>query len=283
MSSLAILVPNYNGAAFIGATVERFAAGFPGALVVVVDDASTDDSRRQLSATPAHVISRDCNGGFAAAVNAGLRYLATAGYDQVLVANSDVVADGPTCARIAAALVAAEGDPTVAVLGFLEESSTRSPEGSDISGFLFALRMSTLASVGYFDESFFMYGEEQDYFRRVIEAGLQIRQTGIRARHLSEASGSSRLRNSWLAIRNSIYLEAKRFAWWRMCRKAGVLFLMINRLYRPAGTGDPSLRRVLRPGVLLGNIFLLSALCWNAGKLIKTLVHETQSQSRGQA
>jgi GT2 family glycosyltransferase len=133
--------------------------------------------------------------------------------------------------------------------------------------------LDTIQAVGYLDESFFMYGEEQDYFRRVLAAGLVIRQTEIRVKHLAEGSGSSKLRNSWLAIRNSLYLETKRAALWGICRKAGVLFLLINRLYRPRAGEDPSLQRVLRPGIILGNLFLFLAICWNAVKLLKMLVH----------
>jgi GT2 family glycosyltransferase len=275
MNSFAILIPNYNGARFIAETVGKFASGFPGAQIVVVDDVSTDDSLSRLSETMAGVLVREKNGGFAAAVNTGLRFLANEGFDNVLIANSDVVVDDLKCAEIAAALATLSAGSNVAVLGFLEESimSSTPHQGSNISGFLFALRLDTIKAIGYLDESFFMYGEEQDYFRRVLEAGLVIRQTEIRVKHLAEGSGSSKLRNSWLAIRNSLYLETKRAALWGICRKAGVLFLLINRLYRPRAGEDPSLQRVLRPGIILGNLFLFWAICWNAVKLLKMLVH----------
>lgn len=284
MRSLAILIPNYNGAAFIVDTVYRFSKGFPGVLVTVVDDASPDDSVARLSATSARVIVREKNGGFAAAVNTGLKFFAEAGIDYVLVANSDVVVDEGKCAAIAAAIDSPTLAPNTAVLGFLEESVKNSAtyQGSNISGFLFALHMNTVKAVGYFDESFYMYGEEQDYFRRIEDAGFAIQQTEIRVRHLSEGSGGSKLRNSWLAIRNSLYLETKRLALWSTCRKAGVLFLMINRLYRPQAREDPSLRRVLLPGIVLGNLFLFFAISWNAIKLLKIITHENQPKSRSE-
>ena len=282
MRSLAILIPNYNGAAFIAETVGRFSKGFPGALLAVVDDASTDDSITVLSGTPAKVLVREKNGGFAAAVNTGLRFLAGAGFEDVLVANSDVVVEEAVCATIAAALASPDLGPRTAVFGFLEETakSGAASQGKEISGFLFAVRTELLDAVGYFDESFYMYGEEQDYFRRVTDAGFVIHQTGIRVEHRAEGSGGSKLRNSWLAIRNSLYLETKRFAFWNTFRKAGALFLMINRLYRPPSPNDPSVRRVLRPGIVLGNVFLLMAICWNATVIVKALVHENKPKSR---
>ncbi len=275
MNSFAILIPNYNGASFIAETVAKFASGFPGAQIVVVDDVSTDDSLKRLSETVARVIIREKNGGFAAAVNTGLKYFENKGFDIILIANSDVVVDDFKCGEIAAALTTFSSDLNLAVLGFFEESVRCSTlhQGSNISGFFFALRLDTIKSIGYFDESFFMYGEEQDYFRRVLATGLVIRQTEIRVKHLAEGSGISKLRNSWLAIRNSLYLETKRVALWGICRKSVVLFILINRLYRPQAGEDPSLQRVLRPGIILGNLFLLWAICWNAVKLFKILVH----------
>ena len=283
MNSFAILIPNYNGAIFIADTVDRFSKGFPSTLITVVDDASTDDSVARLSATSARIFVRKKNGGFAAAVNTGLQFLAEVGVDYVLVANSDVVVDEDKCAAIAAVLDSPILAPNTAVLGFLEESVKNSAknQGSNISGFLFALNMDTVKAIGFFDESFYMYGEEQDYFRRIEDAGFGIQQTEIRVRHLVEGSGGrAKLRNSWLAIRNSLYLETKRLAFWSICRKAGVLFLLINRLYRPQAGEDPSLRRVLRPGIVLGNLFLFFAISWNAIKLLKIITHENQPKSR---
>ncbi len=280
VNSLAILIPNYNGESFIVSAVQKFATGFPEVSIVVVDDASTDNSVYELSQTSAHVITRARNGGFAAAVNTGLRFLSGIGCTYVLVANSDVVINEPTCHKIMAELTSTDFLPTDAVFGFLEESKKQFKYDADISGFLFVLRMSILKTVGYLDESFFMYGEEQDYFRRIIEAGFSIRQTHIRVIHKAEGSGTSPLRNSWLSVRNSIWLEVKRFKWWRTCRKVVALFLIINRLYRPSDSGDPSLQRVLRPGVLIGNLYLFSALFWNLSSLFKKIINDIKSKSR---
>jgi len=282
MTVLAILIPNYNGAEFIVDTVERFSKGFPEGIITVIDDASSDDSVTLLLSTPAQVIIREKNGGFAAAVNTGLKYHNEAGTEYVLVANSDITVNAENCQAIDKAIKSAILMPNATVLGFLEDSviSGASFQGANISGFLFGMHMDVVKIVGYFDESFYMYGEEQDYFRRTLEAGLEIQQTGIRVKHLAERSGVGRIRNSWLAIRNSLYLETKRLAFWTTCRKTGVLFLIINRLYRPKGGGDPSLRRVLRPGILFGNLFLFFAILWNIIKFIKIVAHENKSKSQ---
>jgi GT2 family glycosyltransferase len=124
-----------------------------------------------------------------------------------------------------------------------------------------------------------MYGEEQDYFRRVESAGYTIVQTGVRVGHRSEGSGGPRLRGSWLAIRNSIFLEVKSRRASAILRKIAALALIINRIHRPSVRNDPSMQRVLRPGVLLGNVFLLGAIGWNAGRLVPLLLSRNESKS----
>jgi GT2 family glycosyltransferase len=281
MPALAIVIPNYNGARFIAATVERFEGGFPDALVIVVDDASTDDSVKQLADCGATVLRRPSNGGFAAAVNTGLRHCRIAEIEQVLVANSDLEITEQQSAEVRQALSRFDRDDRVGVLGFLEDQVVRDtmPTGTDISGFLFALRIAVIGRAGFLDERFHMYGEEQDYFRRVEAAGFTIVQTGVRVGHHAEGSGGPSLRNSWLAIRNSIFLEVKSRRAWPILRKIAVLALTINRIHRPGDRTDPSMQRLLRPGVVLGNVFLLGAIGWNAGRFVTLLVSPHESES----
>jgi GT2 family glycosyltransferase len=281
--ALAIIVPNYNGAPFIGDTVERLARGFPDALLLVVDDASTDDSVAQLAGSCAVVLRRPRNGGFAAAVNSGLRHCRAAGVRHVVVANSDLEITDDQSAAVQRALQQFGADTAVGVIGFVEDEVTGEafPEGSNISGFLFAMRIEVVERVGEMDERFFMYGEEQDYFRRVEAAGFSIVQTGIRVGHRSEGSSGPGLRNAWLAIRNSIFLEVKSRRPAAVLRKIAVLAFLINRIRRPGREGDPSMRRLLRPGVLLGNVFLVAAIGWNAGRFLSLIVSGHESESQG--
>lgn len=267
MENVAVLIPNYNGGRFIRLTVDAFSDALPGMSIVVVDDASTDDSVTQLMKSPAVLIARDRNGGFAAAVNTGLRHLMLSKFKYVIISNSDVSITKEISSSVLDLIESRFSEPSIAVLGFLEEANTRHLTGADISGFFFVLNLDVLSVVGFFDESFQMYGEEQDFFRRVEEAGFTVQQTGIRIPHRGEGSRVSRMRNSWLSVRNSIWLEVKRRSWGRACRKVVVLFLLINRLYRPEGGPDPSLDRLLRPGLIVGNCLLVAAVFWNIAKI----------------
>lgn len=261
-----VIIPNYNGSAFIESTALAFFSGFPGLKVFVVDDCSTDDSVKVLEKLPVELVLRKSNGGFAAAVNSGLKVAVSNNYDIALVANSDLVVDDTKCREIIEQLTYFN-DKTVAVVGFVESNpnvaTVEIPQGPDISGFLFALRLRILEKVGYFDEIFFMYGEEQDYFRRVSDNQLSIIQSGVTVNHRAEGSGASRYRNSWLAIRNSLLLEAKRNSLKYFIKKVAILFFLINHLYKPKNTNCPSIRRVQRPGILIGNCMLIWAILWN--------------------
>ena len=264
-----IIIPNYNGEAFIKETVESLINGFKDVRIVVVDDASTDksiDIINSIKNNRVRLICKSVNGGFASAVNKGIRYCKENSMEFAIVANSDIDVTQKNCSDIVKSFCEFDKE-NVGVLGFLEFGDKRCRENENISGFLFALRLSVVDKVGCLDEAFYMYGEEQDFFRRVISYGYQIKQTGILIKHNSEMSGSCSNYNSWLSIRNSIYLEVKRKKWILVLRKIFVLFLLINRIYGMKNREDVSLLRITRPGIFKGNFYLLKAIIWNINKM----------------
>jgi GT2 family glycosyltransferase len=82
------IVPNYNGADFIGGCLDALLTQTVPIDVMVVDDASTDDSVRRIvcSHPDVTVVRRSVNGGFGAAANLGVRAATT---PLVAVINSD--------------------------------------------------------------------------------------------------------------------------------------------------------------------------------------------------
>ena len=264
-----IIIPNYNGEAFIENVVKKLLDGFINVEIVVVDDASTDKSVeiiKSIKNNKVYLIQKSDNGGFASAVNRGLQHCKERGVKFVIVANSDIDVMPGNFPDIVKSFCEFE-QKSVGVLGFLESGDKTYKENENISGFLFALRLSVIDKVGYLDETFYMYGEEQDFFRRVISCGYKIKQTGVKIKHNSEMSGNCSSNNSWLSIRNSIYLEVKRKSWTLIIRKIVVLFLLINRIYRVKNREDNSLIRITRPGIVKGNIYLFKAIIWNFNKI----------------
>lgn len=266
--NITVIVPNYNGEGFIVDTVKSLINGFVDVFIIIVDDVSTDDSVKIIEALNYNnikLIKRESNGGFASAVNSGLRYCEEMSAEFVIIANSDTLVSRVNCDEIYASFLKFK-DNNTAILGFLEEGLNVQRENEDISGFFFVMRLSIIKHVGYLDETFFMYGEEQDYFRRIIKRGYVISQTGIQIAHLSEKSSSSSFYSSWLSIRNSIYLETKENNILKIFKKIVILFLLINKIYKPKVKNDPSLDRLYRLGFLKGNMYLFKAILWNIFK-----------------
>jgi len=268
MHKLAILIPNFNGEKFIVETINNFANGLPDIKILVVDDKSTDHSLAALRTTCAEIVSRESNGGFAAAVNTGLRHLINSGFTYVLVANSDVKVEQKDFYRIKNEFLKATLVDNIGVVGFVEAGSKKISYGDKISGFIFLLNTALSKRIGFFDENFYMYGEEQDYWIRALGANFLIEQSGIEISHLSEGSSCSKLKNSWYAIRNSLYLQAKHARLLGFIRTAISLFLTINRIKWNADKSDPSYWRVTRPGIIFGNLFLVIALMMGLYKIV---------------
>lgn len=89
MMRISIIIPNYNGQNLLLKNLPQVIRYSPGCEIIVVDDASKDSSVKLVHKRfkKAKVIRLKENGGFARAVNAGLRY-STADY--IVLLNSDV-------------------------------------------------------------------------------------------------------------------------------------------------------------------------------------------------
>jgi GT2 family glycosyltransferase len=266
-SKLAILIPNYNGELFITKTIDLLSVALPGLDIVVVDDASIDDSLRVLDDSDVKVVKRLANGGFAAAVNTGLKFLEGKDVEYALVCNSDLIPTQEQGRNVLNALDKNMRD-MVGIVGFTESEQlvTLDRPSSDISGFLFWIKIDILKETGLFDESFYMYGEETDFFRRVIRSGFNIIQSNVFVSHETEMSAKSKIRNSWYAIRNCIFLEIKNRSYVEAIRKTGGLLLVM--WWVRGDQNDASTLRVRRPGIIMGPLMLLAAIGWNAWYLI---------------
>jgi GT2 family glycosyltransferase len=90
LSTVSVVIPNYNGAKLLGRILPTvLALGDSVAETIVVDDASLDDSVQVVGAgfPSVSVIARESNGGFGAAANDGIKAAKT---DYVVLLNSDV-------------------------------------------------------------------------------------------------------------------------------------------------------------------------------------------------
>lgn len=199
MVTVDVVVPVFGNWALTHACLESLARQTIPHHVIVVDDASPDDTLTRLATDfPAvEVVALDVNGGFAAACNHGLRR-STA--DIVILVNNDVEAEPAMLehlvepfadahigsasplllrpdGRIDALGIAAD----VTMAGFLRGHGALSDtfDTFDTStyrltgpyGAVAAYRATALAEVGLLDEGIVMYGEELDLALRLSAAG----------------------------------------------------------------------------------------------------------------
>lgn len=205
--------------------------------VLVVDNEPEGVVERQRRLTVEHpaldlrYIPNDRNGGYGQGNNVGIR---NARAPLILIMNPDVRLTGTTPGRICAAF---DGEPRLALLGmrqflgngtrgrsflwapalpaglpgrllllFSNKTGFFFPRWECIQGSCFVLRKSVFESIGMFDETVFMYGEEQDIHER-IRQGTKMRiacDWSMSYQHLTDqrdCSFSTAVKNWEVAIR----------------------------------------------------------------------------------
>ena len=208
LHDIAVIVVTYNSAHCISGLRDAL-AGF--GQIIVVDNGSDDDTveqvQRQLPA--ARLIANAANVGFGAANNAALTMVSTS---HALLINPDCVPDLNFAPRL---LAAAAQFPDAAIIaphlirrsGELE-LSYRWPDGlwrsggprasgpccvGFVSGAAMLLNMAVMRKVGFFDETFFLYYEDEDLCQRVFNQRLPIVVVpDIELTHLSRGSVKGR-------------------------------------------------------------------------------------------
>jgi GT2 family glycosyltransferase/glycosyltransferase involved in cell wall biosynthesis len=248
---LAVVVVTYQSATVVegcltSVDVALRAAGLPDAPVLVVDNASTDDTlSRAVAALPAaRPVARATNDGFAAGVNAGLA--AVPGHD-VLVLNPDVRLEPGAIARLrrhmgvpgigiaVPRLTDSTGrpqhnlrrEPTArrtlaeAFLGgtragplgevVTDDAAYDLPGTADwATGAVWLVSAECVAALGPLDERYFLYSEETEYMLRARDRGFAVRyEPQAQAVHLG--GEQSTLPVLWaLSVTNRVRLQRER-------------------------------------------------------------------------
>lgn len=250
-----IIIPNYNGLAFMEPCMEALKhQNFKGFSVLVVDNGSTDGSREWLEKHEIPAVFLEKNTGFSGAVNAGIRQAKT---PYVILLNNDTQADPDYVGELVKAierrpkvfsvssrmlqlnrpdLIDDAGD-MYSVLGWAYQRGVGQPSARyNKPCRVFAAcagaaiyRRQVFEEIGYFDETHFAYLEDIDVgYRARIRGYDNIYWPAAKILHVGSGTSGSKY-NSFkvrLAARNNIYLNYKNMP---------VLQLLLNLLPITAG------------------------------------------------
>lgn len=189
VDDVTVIVVTYNSAHCIPALAKTLAS-LPH--VTFVDNASADDTLATVRRLLPHatVISNERNRGFGAANNSGLLAATTS---HALLLNPDcelapealrgllqAAADFPEAAMIAPHLVNRSGDVELNYRWPSTRWESRGP-GADgpccvgfVCGATMLLNLAVMKDIGYFDEAFFLYYEDDDLCHRIFARGKEI-------------------------------------------------------------------------------------------------------------
>lgn len=199
----AVVVPNWNGEAFLRECLDSLVAQTCPLTIIVVDNGSTDGSRMILESYKERVITiyRDRNYGFTGGVNPGIEYAINHGFDSVALLNNDAAAMPDWLEQLSAPLKDNVGITTSLILS--ADGSTIDTTGDTMttwglpyprgrkqlstsltsheneyvfgaSGGASLYSVAMLKEIGLFDQDFFAYYEDVDLSYRAQLMGWKV-------------------------------------------------------------------------------------------------------------
>ncbi len=236
---VSVVIPNYNGMAYLESCLRSLLADDPGAEILVVDNGSTDGSRElaEEKFPQVRVIALEQNYGFCRACNEGIR-AASAPY--VILLNNDTEVLPGFTKTLAAALCGDEsifsagakmiqlhhrdkiddaGDFYCALGWAFARGKDKPAEYYEQQDEIFAAcggaviyRKAVLEKIGYLDEAHFAYLEDIDLGYRAKIAGYRnVFVPAAKVLHAGSGTSGSRHNEFKVALssRNSVYLVYK--------------------------------------------------------------------------
>ncbi len=289
-AKIAIIIPNFNGIEHLKYCVPSILeAAHENILVAVIDDRSTDESKEWISTFSPNIVWVDNlrSQGFAGSVNTGIEWALDQGSDFIVISNNDIRLHRDTVSTLECFCAKYEGTKSFGLLGFKEINPPHTigdievmlpsyemgtlEDVKAIPGCFFVVSKAAIATVGYLDESYFMYGEDNDYFHRVLAGGMSIVQTQYPIWHRGEGSSKGSTRSSWLAYRNALKFSLKNQSILQISR---TLLSLFNQAVNPLlknRRSDPSYIRISRHSPALNLSFLIGSVGWNILHIKQTL------------
>lgn len=245
-----IVLLNYNGAEdTIDCLKSLQKINYSAVKIVVVDNASTDDSVERLNMAQNGYefifLTSEENNGFSAGNNIGIRYALENGADYVLLLNNDTVVEPDF---LSVAVEASELDESVGLtigkilyykepdliwygggefkqpynysihLGFREKQNksefNQQRYVTYATGCYFLLKRQAIEKVGLMDEDYFLYCEDTDYSIRMTRSGLKMLYCpqSVIYHKVSASTGKGSSFSTYYVARNNIILFRRFFS-----------------------------------------------------------------------
>ncbi len=294
-----VIVLNYNGHEHLEYCLPTIAATeYHRLKIIVVDNASTDDSRNYVRHDFPEVtlLESPTNRGWSGGNNLGIVHACQLGADYIILANNDIRVDKRW---VSIALQVVQQDPRIGIVGFricdahsthdytvfesaLQEwSGVELDESLPVGGTAMFIRASLFAEIGLIDEGFFAYAEDNDFEIRARKSGYRVVTTNFPVWHYGRGSfGRIPLKAASLQIRNNLRLTLKHdnlphilYQFARHFAKGCLPFIKVDH-------DDPIGRRLRPDNIMINFAIFLYAVVWNLWHLPATLRRRREDTRR---
>ncbi len=287
---ICFLIINYNGIYFLNKYLKNISilCSRNEIELIVTDDQSSDNSIKFLIDSQVnYTINNSFNHGFASNVNNGIKYAKSiSDFDYFIVANNDIQLREEFLDKIKELLnFLISKNSCFGILGFDEIDLNRIDyfneynfdnfsfdsvkAVNEIPGFFFIVSDKLLNSIGYFDEDYFMYGEDNDYFSRTLKANYSIYNSFLPVMHYSESSSTNQKLTSWYVYRNAFLFAQKNLSIFGVLRMfLSFIYIIYNPFY---SNTSPSSIRIRRNGFVYNNYLFMKSIIWNINFYFKNI------------
>jgi glycosyltransferase involved in cell wall biosynthesis len=219
MKRIVAIVPAFNEAGAIGRVVDEIAASEPSPDVVVVDDASTDETAAIAGARGATVLRLPFNVGIGGAVQAGFRYALQEGYEVAVRLDGDGQHDAGELPKLLAPIERGEADIVVGSRFADGTGSYRPPLGRRLGIIVFAALVSSLGRQQVTDttsgfaaldrSAIELFAAEYPHDYPEVEATLVALRSGLRLAQVQVAMRERETGTSSITLLRSLYYIVK--------------------------------------------------------------------------
>lgn len=282
---LYIVIPNKNGIDHLKYSIDSiYKSTYKKIKIVLVDNFSTDNSVEYVKENYKDILVLTNQGkkGFAGGVNTGIKHALISGAEYVAVFSNDIkVLEN----WIELLLPVFETKSRIGLVGLTEISieneklfydaklttnQIRWKDVDSVAGCLYICSRDLFKEIGYLDEDYFMYGEDNDWFFRIKKANYRIIETSVPVWHYGEGSAKkNKFLPTWYSYRNAVRFSIKNQ---NILMNIKMIFSLLNQGCNVfLEKNHPSIKRLQRYNPVI-NIFLITgSLIWNLIYLVPTL------------